>query len=138
MFNTRDDYTAYYEELIAKVEFEIWIEKTHAALVREYSVYRDEQFKFLAEMPFEQGRDWVKKMVDLYSELNAADPERYPVVTRRDMALAVKAYRKSKKQKKQRSSVRPNKRERAEVREVAEDEVYDTAAQTPKATERTL
>ena len=41
-----------------------------------------------------------KKMVDLYSELNAADPERYPVVTRTDMALAVKAYRKNKKQKK--------------------------------------
>lgn len=61
MFNTRDDYTAYYEELIAEVEFEIWIEETHTALVREYSVYGDEQFKFLAEMPFEQGKDWVKK-----------------------------------------------------------------------------
>ena len=106
MFNTRDDYTAYYEELITKVEFEIWIEQTYAALVREYSVYRDEQFKFLAEMPFEQGRDWVKKMVDLYSELNAADPERYPVVTRRDMALAVKAYRKSKKQKKKKNTTK--------------------------------
>ena len=110
MFNTRDDYTAYYEELIAKAEFEIWIEETHTALVREYSIYRDERFKFLAEMPFEQSKDWVKKMVDLYSELNAADPETYPVVTRTNMALAVIAYRKSKNQKKKKKTKRGGER----------------------------
>ena len=44
MFNTRDDYEAYYKELIAKVKFENWIKDAHSVLVREYSVYRDDRF----------------------------------------------------------------------------------------------
>ena len=101
MFNTRDDYEAYYKELIAKVNFENWIKDAHSVLVREYSVYRDERFKFLAEMPFEQGRDWVRNMIILYDELNAADPAKYRATTCRDMAIAVKEYRKIRKQKTQ-------------------------------------
>lgn len=98
-----------YDAQVAEEELKKWIDDAYVTLVREYTVHGDERFKFLSEMPFDQGKDWVKKMVDLYSKLNAADPERYPVVTCTDMALAVKAYRKSKK--KQRSSGRPNKRE---------------------------
>lgn len=54
------------------------------------------EFKFLAEMPYEQGRQWVDKAFNDYFDLHRADPDRYPITSIEEIARTIRAYRKAR------------------------------------------
>lgn len=62
------------------------------------SLYRggNTGLKFLAEMPYEQGRQWVDKAFHDYFDLHRSDPDRYPIASIEEIVRTIRAYRKAR------------------------------------------
>lgn len=56
------------------------------------------EFKFLAEMPYEQGRQWVDKALNDYFDLRRSDPDpdRYPITSIEEIVRTIRAHRKAR------------------------------------------
>lgn len=63
-------------------------------LVGRYRTQRDNDLKFLAEMPYEQGRKWVDKTFLEFMALHKENPEGFPISPPHEVVRTMRAYRK--------------------------------------------
>ena len=73
------------------------------ALVSRYRVQHDNDLKFLAEMPYEQGRRWVDKTFLEFMSLHKEDPEGFPISPPDEVVRMMRAYRKRKNAEKRKA-----------------------------------
>lgn len=90
---------AYYDNIlmgaIAKTKAQMEAMELYNYLVEEYNILGNQDMKFLAEMPYEQGREWVNRAFALFMDLHNADPEHWPMQKPIDVVQTIRAYRKA-------------------------------------------
>lgn len=93
MLDAYDTYSA----AAAKVNAKLAENTLYNELIKysRMEVYKEE-LRFLAEMPYEQGHEWVRKCFAEFMDLNALDPENFPMDTPIGVVRAVRAHRKEK------------------------------------------
>lgn len=85
------------QDVARKEEYNIWVRQHYNDLIMlsRKATYRDE-LKFLVEMPYEQGLQWVKKCIIEFDDLHALDPVKYHARVPIDVVRCVREYRKEK------------------------------------------
>lgn len=91
---------------VQKTLYEFQMQDYYHILIDEYRYNHNESFKFLSEMPVEDGMKWVKTMMLTWERLHRSEPDTYPFVRPVDIANAVRAYRKARNKAAKKKSVK--------------------------------
>lgn len=97
MIDMKDYFDQVEKRAVQNAMYEFRMQDCYHVLLDEYRYNHNDSFKFLAEMPVEDGIQWVKTTMLCWIDLHRADPIAYPSVGTVDAANAVRAYRKSRK-----------------------------------------
>ena len=95
MFTEKAQFDAAIAGAIVKTRAQMASINLYDQLVQEYTVYKNQDLKFLADMPYQQGRDWVDRTFALFMDLHETDPNRYPIQSASEVVKTMRAYRKS-------------------------------------------
>ena len=98
-----NQYDATISAAIQKAKYDQSSMDIYSSLVDRYRNQQDEDLKFLAEMPYEQGRRWVDKTFLEFMSLHKEDPEGFPISPPDEVVRMMRAYRKRKNAEKRKA-----------------------------------
>ena len=96
MITTKGQFDSMLEDTVNRIQTEMYFEESYQSLIKLWTVCREAEFKFLADMPIEQGRHWVRTAMTEYIDKHVKDPDEYPVCGGLSMVRRIRADRKAR------------------------------------------
>ena len=98
MYTTKEQFDAATMMAIQKTRAQMASSDLYDHLVSLYRHYGVEDLKFLADMPYDQGRTYVDKTFSDFMELHEYDPKTWPMQEPKAVIQTMRAYRKRQNQ----------------------------------------
>lgn len=96
MLTTREQFDVRIENAVEHVQTNMYFEEAYESLIRMWTVCRESEFKFLADMPVSQGRQWVRTAMTEYIDKHQENPDEYPVCGGLSMVRRIRSDRKAR------------------------------------------